>query len=100
MYCLPDTSLDFASHLDCPADDFMTNTARIVCRFPSASESVKIGATDTAMRDLDIHILFTPLLGLVGLPFHITLGRLRIMAQPALELVVGAHISLEYSYQD
>lgn len=74
----------------------MSNTARIVGGFPSATESMQVGTTDTAVRDLDVNVAIAPFLWLIRLPLHVTLDRLGVMSQPALEFVVGAHIDFGF----
>ena len=43
------------------------------------------------MRDFYIDIGLFPGLGFILLPFHVTFDGAGVQAQPALELVVGAH---------
>jgi hypothetical protein len=67
---------------------------------------VQIGTADTTVGNLDVDIvvawrksvmfvptsitdLLTPLLGLEFTPLHVALDGLRVMAEPAFELVVG-----------
>jgi hypothetical protein len=68
---------------------------------------VQIGTADTTVGNLDVDIvvafgqsvifllianltLLTPLLGLEFTPLHVALDGLRVMAEPAFELVIGA----------
>ena len=70
---------------------------------------MQIGTADTTVGNLDIDIvlaltesvafvwesnqsmsLLTPLLGLEFTPLHVALDGLRVMAEPAFELVIGA----------
>lgn len=50
---------------------------------------MKVAAADTAALNLDVDIVFIPLLGLEFAPLHVSVGRLLVMAQPAFELVIG-----------
>lgn len=67
---------------------------------------MQIGTADTTVGNLDVDIvvafgqlvvlfliavltLLTPLLGLEFPPLHVTLDGLRVMAEPAFELVIG-----------
>ena len=50
-----------------------------------------VGAADTAVRHLDVDIVFRPLLGLELAPLHVPLNRLLVEAEPALKFVVGSH---------
>ena len=54
-------------------DSDIPNAAWVNCRSPAAAQSVKIAAADATMRDLDIDVGLLPRLGLVTLPFHVTL---------------------------
>lgn len=52
---------------------------------------MQVGTTDAAVGDLNIDVVLRPLLGLKCAPFHLSVDRIRAVAQPALELVVGGH---------
>ena len=57
---------------------------------PSAAESVEITAADAAVCDLDVDVCLLPRFGLELAPNHLSVDRIGIVAQPALEFVVGA----------
>jgi hypothetical protein len=52
---------------------------------------VKVRAADTAVCDLDVDVVLLPLLGLKGIPLHLSIDGARITAKPALEFVIGRH---------
>lgn len=47
------------------------------------------------MGDLDVNVVFCPLLGCKGTPFHLALNRLRTLSQPTFKLVIR-HGGLRY----
>lgn len=57
---------------------------------------MKIRTADTAVGDLDIDIVLVPGLGLERAPLHLAVDRFGILAQPALELVIGRHSEYEF----
>lgn len=61
----------------------------LLSTYPSTAQSVHIRATDTTVRHSHINICLLPRLGLELLPDHLALGRLRVEAHPAFELVIG-----------
>jgi hypothetical protein len=46
---------------------------------------VHIATADAAVRDLNVDIVLSPLLGLEGTPFHLAVDGIDILAQPTLE---------------
>jgi len=50
---------------------------------------VQIRTADAAVRDLNVDIIFLPLLGLKLLPLHLA-DRVLVETEPSLELVIGA----------
>lgn len=56
---------------------------------------MQVGTTDAAMGDLNVDVVLRPLLGLKCAPLHLSIDRVRRVAQPALEFVVGGrHVCL------
>lgn len=52
---------------------------------------MKVRTADTAVCDLDVDVVLLPLLGLKGIPLHLSIDGARITAKPALEFVIGRH---------
>lgn len=52
---------------------------------------MEIRTADTTVSDLDVDVVFLPLLGLEGTPFHLAIDGIGGVAEPALELVIGRH---------
>jgi hypothetical protein len=52
---------------------------------------MEIRTANTAVGDLDVDVVFLPLLGLKWTPFHLAVDGIGGVAEPALELVIGRH---------
>ena len=62
---------------------------------PARAQCVKVRATDTAVRDLDVDIVLRPGLNVwEGTPFHLALCRLWALAQPSLKTLFLRHCYL------
>ena len=87
-----DAALSLLTDFDGCADDLMADAARVHSRRPSGTEGVEVRTADAAVGDLDVDVGFFP--GFWGVFFedHFALDGLGALAQPALELVVGAHV--------
>jgi hypothetical protein len=55
---------------------------------------MKIGATETTVRDLDVDIAFFPNFGLKLAPFHFAIDGIRRFAKPAFKLVRSCHFEV------
>lgn len=68
--------------------------------YPAGTEGVNVGTADARVGDLDVNIRLLPSLRLILLPDHVALGGRGVLANPSLELVVGAHVCcLWWSYE-
>lgn len=72
--------------LECGTERILT----IGSREPATLQGVEVRAADTAVRDFDVNIVLSPLLGLKGAPFHLALDGLGVLAQPAFKFG-GSH---------
>lgn len=107
-----DALLGLLTDADCFADDFVADTAcwsnmlaahswdepeehvlTVWCWAPAGAKGVNVTAADAAMRDLDIHVGLLKRLDMRELaPDHLALGRVLVLAEPSLELVVLRHL--------
>jgi hypothetical protein len=73
------------------ADDLVTDAYRIIGRIPARPQRMNIRATDAAMGDFDVNIVFGEGFWLERLPNHLSLHSSLVEAHPALEPVVCSH---------
>ena len=69
----------------------MADAARVDGRAPSAAQGVQVATADAAVGDFDVDVGFLPGFGLVAFPLHFAFHGVFVLAQPAVEFVVGAH---------
>lgn len=56
---------------------------------PARAEHVKVRTADTAVGDLNVDVVLSPLLGLECAPFHLSVDTVGAVAEPSFELDVG-----------
>jgi hypothetical protein len=83
--------LNFRPDLHGLANDLVTHAHGVVGGSPSRAQSVQIGTADTAVRDLDVDVVFFEGLGLEALPDHLAIHTVGVETHPSFEFVIGGH---------